>query len=292
MNIRLLDFKPLSSYPSGSGIEFFDDKVYLIGDDASSIVVKSKKWKLEKKIHLFQPHSSRIPKLVKSDLEATTIVYVDKKPKLLMLGSGSREQYRNKAILLDLITSETEEFDLHFFYNRLRQEGIEDLNIEGAATVDDKVILSNKGNDSNPKHCIIVTSNEFWRKQDEAEIQILKLHFNNDKESYEGISGMTYSEKNDWIIFTTTAKDNINDFDDGEAGDSYLGVIENVARKIGRKKLKVNDMINLTKAEKKFKYNKIQSVCIQRDKERNLKLHLVADTPDGKSSLYKVRLKD
>src|SRR5689334_19645426 len=149
MNIKLLDYKELKTFPSGSGIEFFDDKVYLVGDDATNIIVKSKKWKEEKKIHLFESPTHRIPKLIKSDLEATTIVYQGKAPKLLMLGSGSRQEYRNKAVLLDLNTSTTEEFDLQIFYDRLKQEGIYDLNIEGAAVVDDKIVLCNRGNKNN-----------------------------------------------------------------------------------------------------------------------------------------------
>src|SRR5688500_4208178 len=94
MDVKLLDHKELKTFRWRSGIEFFDDKVYLVGDDATNIIVKSKKWKMETKIHLFDSPSERIPKLIKSDLEATTIVYAGKKnPKLLMLGSGSRLEF-------------------------------------------------------------------------------------------------------------------------------------------------------------------------------------------------------
>ena len=291
MDIKLLDYKELKTLPSGSGIEFFDDKVYLVGDDATNIIVKSKKWKLEKKIHLFESASERIPKLIKSDLEATTVVHVGKSPKLLMLGSGSRQAYRNKAILLDLNASTTEEFDLQIFYNRLKQEGIQELNIEGAAAVDDKVLLCNRGNKSNPSNCIIITSNEFWKNQDTAEIMVLKLDLEQQGERFIGISGLTYSAKNDWLLFTTSTENTFNAIDDGEIGDSYLGIIENITRKIGRKKLKINELINLPKADKIFKGNKIESLCIQRDKENNLKIHLISDNDLGPGALFKIRLK-
>jgi hypothetical protein len=291
MDIKLLDYKELKTFPSGSGIEFFDDKVYLVGDDATNIIVKSKKWKMEKKIHLFDSPSERIPKLIKSDLEATTIVYVGKSPKLLMLGSGSRLKYRNKAILLDLNTSETKEFDLEIFYNRLRAEGIQDLNIEGAAAVDGNILLCNRGNKSYPSNCIIITSNEFWKNQDTAEILILKLDLEQTGENFIGISGLTYSPVNDWLLFTTSTEHTFNAIDDGQIGDSYLGIIENVTRKIGRKKMKVNSLINLPEADKVFKGNKIESLCIQRDKENNLKLHLISDNDLGRSALFKIRLR-
>src|SRR3954462_8770423 len=121
MDIRLLDFKELKNFPSGSGIEFFDGEVYLVGDDSNHVLVQNKKWKSARKIPLFESETNRIPKKIKSDLEATTIVYSNKSAYLLMLGSGSKEQLRSKAILLNLATVTTEEFDLQIFYNRLRQ---------------------------------------------------------------------------------------------------------------------------------------------------------------------------
>ena len=291
MDIKLLDYKELKTFPSGSGIEFFDDKVYLVGDDATNIIVKSKKWKMEKKIHLFDSPAERIPKLIKSDLEATTIVYSGKTPKLLMLGSGSRQEYRNKAVLLDLNTSTTEEFDLHIFYNRLKEQGVYDLNIEGAAAVEDNILLCNRGNKSNPSNCIIVTSKEFWKNQADADIMVLRIEIEQPEGKFIGISGLTYSEANDWLLFTTSTEETFNPIDDGEISDSYLGIIENVKRKIGRKKMKVNELISLPKADKIFRGNKIESLCIQRDKENNLKLHLISDNDLGHSALFKIRLR-
>lgn len=106
------------------------------------------------------------------------------------------------------------------------------------------------------------------------------------------LSGLTYSYKNDWLIFTSSTEDTDNAIDDGSIGDSYLGIIENASRKIGRKRIKVNALFNLSKLNRKFKGQKIESVCIQADKERRLKLHLVADNDKGDSYLFKIRLKE
>jgi hypothetical protein len=288
MELKLLDFKELPTFPAGTGIEFFDGKVYIIGDDATNILVKSKKWKLEKKIHLFEPASHKIPRLIKSDLEATTVVQSGKKSKLLMLGSGSREQYRNKAVLLDFESSETEEFDLNIFYRRLKTCGIGNLRIEGAATVEDNILLSNRSDKENFSNYVIVTSNEFWKNQDKAEIQLLQIVFEQPEGSFAGVSGLTYSPTNDWLLFTTSG---LEPLDNGKIGDSYLGIIENAARKIGRKKLKVNSLINLPEAVESFKGNRVESLCIQRDRERNLKLHLLSGNEAGKGCLFKIRLK-
>jgi hypothetical protein len=51
-----------------------------------------------------------------------------------------------------------------------------------------------------------------------------------------GISGITYSEHQEMLIFTTSTEDTMNAYDDGSIGKSCLGFIENAYRKIGRKK--------------------------------------------------------
>jgi hypothetical protein len=289
MNITLLDSKQLPDFPSGSGIEYYDDRVYLVGDDSPSVLVMNKKWKSIKKINLFDSDTDRIPKRIKSDIEATAIVQVNKSARLLMLGSGSRDQFRNKAILLNLTSLETEEFDLQIFYTRLKQAGLTELNIEGAAMVEEQIILCSRGHKANPSNCLIITSKDFWKNQDDAEILILKMELEQ-PEHFMGVSGLTYSVKNDWLLFTMSTEDTNHAYADGRIGDSYLGIIENVSRKIGRKKMKVNSLINLSEVNEKFKGNKIESVCIQRDKENNLKLHLVADNDIGDSFLFKIKL--
>jgi hypothetical protein len=44
MKLSLLDFKKLENFPSASGIEFYDDRVYLVGEDAKDLLVLNKKW--------------------------------------------------------------------------------------------------------------------------------------------------------------------------------------------------------------------------------------------------------
>ncbi len=98
--MTLTDFKELASFPSGSGIEFHDEKVFVVGDDAKEVLVMNKRWKELERIPLFESTEERIPKSIKSDLEATTVVLVNSIPRLLILGSGSKEEHRNKPCCL------------------------------------------------------------------------------------------------------------------------------------------------------------------------------------------------
>ncbi len=292
MNIKLLDFKRLEHFPSGSGIEFYEDQMFLVGDDARDILVMNNNWKTRETINLFPGNTFRTPKDLKADFEATAIVYINRLPFLLILGSGSMETTRYKGTLMNIKTRALEEIDLTVFYNRLKQSGIAELNIEAACLLDDKVVLCNRGNKNQPENSLIITSSDFWKKQATADIIKIKLELEEKPEMAPGFSGLTYSYKNDWLILTASTEDTDNAIDDGAIGDSYLGIIENISRKIKRKRIKINEWFNFSEVNEKFSGFKIESVCIQADKEKKLKLHLVADNDKGESFLFKVRLKE
>ena len=289
MKLNLLDYKELKSYPSGSGIEFHDDKIYLVGDDAKDILVMSRKWKDEQLINIFDSPQERIPKKIKADLEATAIVHLDTMVYLLIMGSGSTDQ-RNKGIMLNVETGDKTEIECTLFYKRLKENGIIDLNIEGATEVSDYMIFCNRGNKTHPANELIVTNKDFFRNQQNAPIGLLNI----DMSEYEGtmaLSGACYSYEHDWLIFTASTEDTADSYHDGTIGKSYLGIIEDAYRKITKNRVRVNELIDLAKTNKKFDGFKIESVCIQSERKYRMKLHLVADNDDGKSHLFKILLR-
>jgi len=289
MKLNLLDYKELKSFPSGSGIEFYDNKIYLVGDDAARVFVSNTKWKKQEEINLFESNEARIPRKRKADMEATTILHIDKMAYLLIMGSGSADM-RNKGILLNIETRDKTEIDYAVFYQRLKASGIADLNIEGAAEVSDYLVLCNRGNKSNPANQLIITSKDFFRNQKSAPIQLLDA----DLSEYEGtmaLSGACYSYKHDWLIFTTSMEDTADSYNDGAIGKSYLGIIEDAYRKITKQRVRVNELIDLSATNKKFDGFKIESVCIQSERRHRMKLHLVADNDDGESHLFKILLR-
>lgn len=285
MKIKLLDFKENLEYPSGSGIEYYDGQVYLAGDDASDILIMDKKWRELNRIKIFENFDDRIPKDVKSDLEATTIVFLNEVPYLLILGSGSRAQHRNKALLVNLESNNFTEYNIEVFYNRLRDMGIQDLNIESAAVVEDLLILGNRGNKKSQSNQIIITQPEFWNHPENADIRIIPIELENESAA---LSGLTYSEKNDTLLYTASTEERGNLYDDGRIGESYFGVIENAYRKLYRKKVKINEQVMLSEIDDEFKGQKIESLCIQSEKTGRFKLHLVADNDQGGSYLFKI----
>jgi hypothetical protein len=290
MKLELLDYKELDKYPSGSGLEFYENRLYIVGDDAKDILVTNKKWKQRNRIVLFAHDEERIPKKQKADLEATTLIEWNGLPHLLIIGSGSKEK-RNQAITVNIADRTITHYDIAAFYNRLPQLGITETNIEGAALVNDYLVMANRGNKTNPDNHLLVTTPDFFVAPETASLQLYKIELPL-SEAVMGISGLTYSAHHEQLLFTTSTEDTANAYDDGAIGKSYLGIINNAYRKIGReKKMKANELIDLAAADKKFKGFKIESVAIQSERNNSMKLHLVADNDTGNTYLFKVLLK-
>lgn len=290
MNIRLIDYKEINNFPSGSALEFFNDRLYIAGDDAKQLLVLNKRWKELERIKLFEHPSERIPKDVKTDIESSLQPSGKEHPELLLLGSGSAA-LRNKGVLVNVENGNKEEKSLDVFYERVRKSGIKELNIEAATVVNEYAIFCNRGNLTNRDNHLIITKLDFWKHQDRVELTVLKLELPINETNVIGISGLTYSHKNDWLLFTASTEVTQNAYDDGEIGESYIGIIENASRKIGRKSMKINGILPLSQFNKLFIKKKVESLCIQRDKTSRLKLHLVADNDTGVTYLFKVRLK-
>jgi len=292
MKLELLDFIELENYPSGSVIEFYDDNIYIVGDDSRNLLVMNKKWSKPTLINLFDTAEKKTPKTAKSELETMTLLSIDKKLHLLIVGSGASDK-KNKALLLNLKTKAKTWLDLSVFYNRIKATGIPELNIEGIAEVYDYLVLVNRGNAANPANHLIITKSDFWKNQEKATLQTIVIDFEaGAAASNIGITGLTYSDKHEDLFITIVTEEKPDANGHTKIGKSYLGVIENLYRKIGREKgkLKINQLIDLPAADKQFKGYEIETVCIQSEKDHSLKLQLVGNNKTGKTFLFKIWL--
>jgi hypothetical protein len=287
MKLKLLDYREIPDLPVGSNVEFFNETLYLVDDDASDMVALNKKWQTLANHQLLRYDDPKILPGSKSDFEATTIVEVNSIPRLLVLGFDIKDKH-HKAILVNLDDYTTEEFDITEFYNRLKATvGV--INIESAAIVLGKLVLCNRDHKAAPENHIIVTDADFWKHQDTAEITTVSFDLPQTPNQVVGLSGLAYSYKNDWLVVSLLSEG--NDKDHKTTGDSYLAVIENASRKVVRKKMKVNDLFQLNKTSESFAGFNMQSVCVRSDKSGKLKIYLLADNKAGKNGVFTIRLK-
>ena len=147
MKVELLEFKALDDYPAGSGIEFYDDNIFLVGETSGELLVMNKKWKKPRRVSLFTPEQQNamggLPVL-----EAMTQLTIDKKPHLFIIGPGSSPA-GSKGVLLNLKTAESgsaaQVVDLGVFYDRIRASGLPVLNMEAIALVYDYLVMAHGG---------------------------------------------------------------------------------------------------------------------------------------------------
>ena len=289
MKLKLLDYKDLPDLPKGSNLEFYNEHIYLVDDDASDMVVMNMKWQVESTNNLLWNGDGNNVPAVRSDFEATTIVDVNSIPRLLILGYDAKDKI-HKAILVNLDNLTKEEFDISEFYKRLKdQVGV--INIESAAIVLGKLVLCNRDHKRAPENHIIVTDLDFYKNQDMAEITTVSFDLPETPKEIVGLSGLAYSYKNDWLIATLLTEGSSGN-DNSATGDSYLAVIENASRKVVRKKMKVNNLFHLSETDPAFTGYNIQSVGIRKEKSQRLRLQLLADNNSGLNSVFTVRLKN
>lgn len=286
----LQSVKELSNYPSGSGIEYFDNHIYLIGDDAAYVLKMNIALDSVDTISLYDNKQKRISKDIKADLEGITLVNHNDAPFLFLIGSGSLAPYRNSTWLINPATKEKTEIRLDTFYHRLAEKGIEEINIEGIARASDEIVMVNRGNKSHPGNYLVFTSADFWKNQTNAGIRLVRTGGNTDTSFFNGVSGLAYSAKTDRLVLTVSTENTYNSQADGTIGESYLWIINDLSSKRKMVAMNPDKVIDLNALDKRFEGHKIESVCITSETRSAMDILLVADNDDGKSVLFKFRL--
>ena len=220
-------------------------------------------------------------------------------------------------LLNDLFTrNETYDSSLDVFLNRLRQSGVVRLNIFASVTIEDYLIFFNSANEYNIINQAIITSPGFKDDQAGIPLTVLSLYMPEGSDPAIGITGVIYSPLNDCLIFAASSANapggneapNLKE-DLKAAGSfigedaapaagtkaaarkSYIGMIENAARKIGRKKMRVNSLTELSSLEKKMKGFLAGRIFLREEKKGKLKLSLRADNEKGIAHLLKMKIK-
>jgi hypothetical protein len=286
-NSVLKEIKTISSYPSASGIENFNNQFYIIGDDANNVLILDSNLNSIDSVSIFPFSGQRMPKSIKADLESISIT---KTNEILLPGSGALSPYRNSAWLINPETREKKHYHLDTFYQRLKLTGLKELNIEGSCVIQGSFLLSNRGNKNNPHNQLIITNEKFFLDQLGSVINVISIGINDDSTIFSGVSGLAYSKMSDRLILTVSTEDTQNSLDDGAIGKSYLWIVNNISSKLRWKAINPNKVIDLEKLDLRFKGQKIESACIEKETDDLLHLILVSDNDMGSSNIFRVIL--
>lgn len=271
--------KSAFDYPSGSTICFMNNLFYILGDDASEILVLNDQLLELDRIPFFpKDENIRIPKATKADIEASVIIREDGIDCILFFGSGSVSPHRDYAYLFEPESKSISRIDFSRFYDQLRTQ-FAHLNIEAAAMLANSLALGIRANRSNPDNYLALAipgklSPEFQRKV------LLKLPVD-----HIGISGMDYDVARDILFITFSSEDTGNSYDDGKIGDSYLTIIQEATEQIQKNELYITSLTKLSDLGPEFELQKIESVALTANDRQLL---LVADNDQGDTNLFRI----
>jgi Family of unknown function (DUF6929) len=282
-NMSDLQIKKLD-YPSASSIELYDEKLYLMGDDATKLLVLDTNLNIVDSIPIISYPENRIPKDTKPDLESSAL----DSDNLFLFGSGSLSTYRNFGWKYNLKTKDNDSINLEPLYLKVKDSGIEQINIEGACFVSGKLLLVNRGNKGYPHNHLIIADEKFLNNDSSFQIFIIPFAIQKDLASFKGISGLCYARESDQLVMTVSTEDTRNSYDDGAIGKSYLWIISNISTKIKDRALGSKRVIDLEYIDFRFKGQKIESATVIKETDKLIYLALVADNDDGSSTVFKM----
>jgi len=295
-------------YPSASSIEFYDGKLYLMGDDATKLLVLDTDLNIVDSIPIFLSPWNRIPKNIKPDLEASAL----SGDNLFLFGSGSLSPYRNFAWKHNLKTpvsdgwtvypplsalqdtvialQDNDSVNLEPLFLKAKELGIEQINIEGACFVSGKLILVNRGNKSYPHNHLIIADEKLLDNDSSFQIFIMPFAPQKDTASFKGTSGLCYARESDQLILTVSTEDTRSSHEDGVIGKSYLWIINDISTKIKDSTLGTKRIIDLEYIDSRFKGQKIEAATVIKETDKLIYLALVAENDDGKSIVFKMSI--
>ncbi|WP_343307650.1 hypothetical protein AAHN97_11005 [Chitinophaga niabensis] len=275
--------------PSASGIEYHNGLFYIAGDDASCIYSLDDDFALVSVTPIPGPDQYRIPKKEKRDWESLAIVGTEGSKALLLLGSGSLSPQRDHAALWDFGQESPSILNLGPFYTQLRSHGLTELNIEAATAFGSGILLGNRGHKHHPYNTLIYSPVvDVWKSPTSTHCSELILP--EETTGFTGISGLAWWPERDWLFFTASSEDTANVYDDGEIGESRVGLIRNASMALLKDRVWPDEWVRLEGISPLFFKKKIESICL-RESGNSPELILVADNDDGSSHLFRLLMK-
>lgn len=276
--LEILQSKSLD-FPSASAIEFYRDKLYVFGDDATSLLILSTNYKILDTIRYWPEFIYRIPRDLKPDIESSFIMNTGGTPTLF--GVSSMSDARRWNVYRFPLNGDSLEVG-EFFLAGSTMRSREQVNIEGSCIMDSVIVLANRANTANEMNELL-----FW----DGKTEIIAKPLNLPKgEIVAGISGLYYDKNLDLLLFTASEENTPNAFEDGEIGESYIGWINEFSTRLTQTEFKPDSFLKLSDADERFAKQKIESVCIESVQNNKMMLHLVSDDDKGRSGLFKVAL--
>ncbi|MEI6949366.1 hypothetical protein V9K67_19425 [Paraflavisolibacter sp. H34] len=285
--LELIKTTHLPHYPSASALEYSNNRLYVMGDDAPYLLVLNRHHRPVDSLGLFPSKEKRIDKATKADIESATVISTGTKSFLALFSSFS-DTNRNKFVFLELQATGKQQPAAVVSSSFFKVAGVEETNLEGSAIINNRLVFSNRANNTHRRNYFIVT--DFSKENGiTGTPQVVAIDLPQTK-GVLGISGLDYVAEKDLLLFTASSEDTPNATSDGTIGDSYLGAIRHISKKLSGDKIQPDALVNLSPVIGKMGLQKIESIAVEEVTKTSLLVHLAADNDNGESTLFKVKL--
>ncbi|RZJ36177.1 MAG: hypothetical protein EOO51_02155 [Flavobacterium sp.] len=220
-NFKIQPFISISGVGAASGLHFSNGNVYLISDKRNMLLEYNLESAVVKHWPLL-PDSSQdnLPKNLKADFEA-----IAADGKLLYIFSSGSTENRNKLVIFDTETKSAQARNLDQFYENLRNvAAIEpgDFNIEGAAVLENKWFLLQRGNGPGNKNGLFVFSANPFKESCEVTFHAIALpEIAGCRASF--TDATVYKDR---LFFIAAAEAGNSTYEDGAVAGSLIGSID------------------------------------------------------------------
>ena len=288
MRIISLKRTTLAGIPSASGIEYYQNAYYVVGDNCSCLFELNEQFEFKQKYPLIdsEDHNQVIPKSAKPDFEAITIIRSDQTSWLYIFGSGSAPT-RNQFVKLNLSKpSEVEQFDLSSLYKRLSAISRAGINLEAAFSYGEYLFLANRADNAIFRLKLDAFNAYVSGNSSDISIDRFLIDVPMIQERYTGLSGAAVIPETSIVIFTASCENTTNWIDDGEVLGSSIGLFD--LNELSPE-LNTVDFIEIPKSAEESAL-KIESVAISMANQSGADLVLVSDSDGGESELVQIRI--
>jgi hypothetical protein len=289
MNLNITHRQIIADVPSASGIEISGNAMYVIGDNSPWLYKLNEAGELVDRFQIYALKNTAeniIPKSIKPDFEAMTMITEAGKHHFYIFGSASKSPHRE--VLVKGTLDEPDHWSQHnlsVFFNKIKEHchlADAELNIEAAVAASNCMYLFNRG-----KNCIIqfsITAFDAFIAGKECTLIFKKTDVELPKMNaiQSGFSGAALIPEQDKIIFTASAENTTNWIDDGEISGSYVGIID----------LKNGNVMQYTPITENgiVLPLKIESVAIKSASDHKIEIVFVTDQDGGLSELIYAEL--
>lgn len=281
----------LKDIPSGSGMTYLNDSLYIISDDSPYLFQLDKKLEVVNKIQITDGFNqiSRIEKPLKPDYESLAVYKDEERLLLYGFGSGSVVNRRDSLVIIDIGNEKTiKTYNLNSFYEKLGAiggvESRDNLNIEGSIIHADILYLINRANNS--IYAVNIESfNKYLRDEEHLstlEIESFKLEMPTKEGLFIGLSGGSVIPGTDYLLLTATVEKTLNWIDDGEILGSYIGLLS-------LDELQNDPRPFIVPIEEMGKplLDKIESITVfDKSEDSEISAFAIADNDDGTSKVF------